>query len=146
MKASIAFLLWATLLPQSGNQAGIEYRVVVSEESPLTSVSRRDLAKIFLRKTSRWQDGREAVPVDQSARSMVRVAFTRGVLRVEGLGQISAVEAYWQQQLYSGRNTPPPVKADDSEVVAFVAANAGAVGYVRSEVPLQGVKPIPVLD
>jgi len=142
----VAILLWATLLPQTGSKATDEYRVVVSNDSPLSSVSRCDLAKIFLRKTSRWQDGREAVPVDQSARSMVRVAFTRGVLRVEGLGQISAVEAYWQQQLYSGRNTPPPVKADDSEVVAFVAANAGAVGYVRSEVPLQGVKPIPVLD
>jgi hypothetical protein len=31
-------------------------------------------------------------------------------------------------------------------VVAFVAGNAGAVGYVRSDVPLQGVKTIPVLD
>ncbi|HEX6739511.1 MAG TPA: hypothetical protein VF310_14630 [Vicinamibacteria bacterium] len=118
----------------------------MSNDCPMTSISRRDLAKIFLRKTSRWQDGREAVPVDQSARSLVRAAFTQGVLRVEGLGQISAVESYWQQQLYSGRNTPPPVKANDSEVLAFVAGNTGAIGYVRGDVPLQGVKAIPVRD
>jgi ABC-type phosphate transport system substrate-binding protein len=146
MRSTLALLLWVTLLPQMGSKAEDDYRVVVSSDSPLNSIGRRDLAKIFLRKTSRWQDGREAVPVDQSARSLVRVAFTRGVLKVEGLSQISAVETYWQQQLYSGRNTPPPVKAGDSEVVAFVAGNAGAVGYVRSDVPLQGVKTIPVLD
>jgi ABC-type phosphate transport system substrate-binding protein len=133
-------LLGATLLPQARPEDGAGYRVVVSSGSPLTTVTRRELAKVFLRKASRWPDGREAQPVDQSARSQVRAAFTREVLGAEGLGLISAVESYWAQQVYSGRNAPPPVKSSDAEVVAFVAAHEGAVGYVSSGTALQGVK------
>ena len=66
------------------------------------------------------------VPVDQSAGSPVRSAFTRAVLSVEGMGQISAVQNFWLQQVYSGRSTPPPVKATDAEILAFVAANPGS--------------------
>jgi ABC-type phosphate transport system substrate-binding protein len=146
VKTMIASLLWATLLPQSGAPVGGDHQVVVSASSPLTSVKRRDLAKIFLRKVTQWQDGREALPVDQTTQSFVRVSFTRAVLRVEGLSQISAVQSYWQQQLYSGRNSPPPVKADDAEVAAFVATHQGAVGYMRSPESHQGVKVLAVVE
>ena len=146
MRFFLACLLGATLLPQTGISSEVPYTVVVSSASPLTRVSRRDLAKIFLRKSVRWQDGREAQPVDQSVRSQVRAAFTRDVLKVEGLGQISAVETYWRQEVYSGRNTPPPVKPSDSDVVAYVVSNVGAVGYVSSQAPFEGVKPVAVQD
>ncbi len=145
MKVMLALLLGATLLPPTGSSDD-PYRVIVSSTSPLTAVSRRDLAKIFLRKSTRWQDGREAQPVDQSARSEVRAAFTRDVLKVEGLNQISSVEYYWRQQIYSGRNTPPPVKQSDTEVVSYVASTSGAVGYVSAQTPLEGVKSVPVQD
>jgi hypothetical protein len=43
---------------------------------------------------------------------------------------VSAVESYWQQAIFSGRSVPPLEKASDAEVLAFVRANPGAVGYV----------------
>jgi hypothetical protein len=84
------------------------------------------------------------VPVDQSARTLVRLAFTREVLKLEGLPQISAVENYWQQLLFSGRGAPPAIKASDAEVVAFVTATPGAVGYVATGAEAGGAKVVPL--
>jgi ABC-type phosphate transport system substrate-binding protein len=123
-----------------------EYKIIVSATSDVQTVRKRDLAKIFLRKVARWSDGKDAQPVDQSFTTPVRAAFTKDVLRSEGLGLISAVESYWTQQVYSGRNSPPPVKSSDAEVVKFVAANPGAVGYVKTDARLEGVKALAVQD
>lgn len=122
------------------------FRVIVSASSPVSSVKRDDLARIFLKKMTRLRDGHELAPVDQSARSAVRAAFSEKVLVKEGLDKISAVENYWRQQIYSGRGTPPSVKTSDDEVRKFVAANPGAIGYVGEKADLTGVKAVTVQD
>jgi ABC-type phosphate transport system substrate-binding protein len=121
-----------------------EYKVVVSTANPVTTLTRREAAAIFLKKKTRWEAGGEIAPVDQSATSLVRAAFTREVLDSEGLGRLSAVQTFWQQQLYSGRSTPPAIKVSDAEVVAFVAANREAIGYVSAETATSGVKTLTI--
>ena len=122
------------------------FRLVVSPESNLTSLRRAEVARIFLRKQSRWKDGRDVLPVDQSARSPVRAAFSRDVLAVEGVDKISAVEGFWRQQIFSGRGTPPAIKASDADVLQFVASTPGAIGYVSDSASVAGVKTIAVQD
>jgi ABC-type phosphate transport system substrate-binding protein len=116
--------------------------VIVDEASPVSGLKRAELARIFLKKQTRWKDGKEVSPVDQSARSSVRAAFSRDVLAAEGLDKISAVENYWRQQIYSGRGNPPAVKTSDEEVRRFVAATPGAIGYVSADAELTGVKAV----
>ncbi len=49
--------------------------------------------------------------------------------------------SFWQSAIFSGRDIPPPKKATDAEVVAFVARYPGAIGYVSRTTPLvAGVK------
>lgn len=150
MRATRAVLLGTALgLSWAGSgilaaDAPAGFRLVVSPESNVTSLSRIEVARIFLRKQSRWRDGRDALPVDQSARSSVRAAFSREVLAVEGLDKISAVEGYWRQLIFSGRGNPPAIKASDAEVLQFVAGTPGAIGYVSESATLTGVKPVKV--
>jgi ABC-type phosphate transport system substrate-binding protein len=140
MRVASSVLLCALLGASSAAAQEQEFALVASTSNPLKSVKRQDLAKLFLKKTTRWSDGRDAVPVDQSARSVVRTAFTKAVLSAEGMSKTSAVESYWLQQVYSGRGNPPPVKASDGEVIAFVAANPGALGYVSAKADVSSVK------
>jgi ABC-type phosphate transport system substrate-binding protein len=147
MRRSILGLALALLAPglaPAPEAAPPGYKVVVASANPLTTVDRGELAKIFLKNVTRWKDGREIAPVDQSGRSAVRTEFTRDVLEKAGMSRISAVESYWQQQIYSGRGVPPPVKASDAEVVAFVAANPGGIGYVGAAADTAGVKVLEV--
>jgi ABC-type phosphate transport system substrate-binding protein len=113
----------------AGVAAAAEAFVVIVHPSVTgASIRRADLGAVFLKKALRWSGGGGlAVPVDQSGTSPVRIAFSEGVL-----GQpVAQVVQYWQKQMFSAaRLAPPPVKGTDAEVIAFVAKNAGAVGYV----------------
>lgn len=148
MRIAVAALLMSAALGVAGSPAADEpsYVVVVAAGNPASSIKRQELARFFLKKTGRWSDGHGVIPVDQSAGSPVRAAFTRAVLAVEGMGQISAVQNFWLQQVYSGRSSPPAVKATDAEIVAFVAANPGAIGYVAAASATGGVKVLTVTE
>jgi ABC-type phosphate transport system substrate-binding protein len=51
---------------------------------------------------------------------------------------VQAVKGYWQQAIFAGKNFPPLEKSNDAEVMAFVAANPNAIGYVSPAALLPG--------
>lgn len=104
------------------------FRVVVHSSNPASSLARADVARLFLKKASAWPDGRGALPVDLGENAPARRAFSKVVLERD----VSAVRAYWQQQIFSGRGVPPVEKGSDADVLAYVRANPGAVGYVSA--------------
>jgi hypothetical protein len=89
-------------------------------------VPRKLVSDLFLKVVTKWPKGVAALPVDQSSTSKIRVSFSTEVLGRTPL----SIQSYWQQLIFSGREAPPAVKLSDAEVIAFVEANAGAVGYV----------------
>jgi ABC-type phosphate transport system substrate-binding protein len=116
------------------------FKVIVNGSNSSTKISKADLNAIFLKKLVKWSDGTPAVPVNQSKKSAVRDNFATAV---HGKS-VAAVDSYWQQQIFSGRDVPPAEKASDAEIVAFVKANAGAVGYVSDGGATAGVKVVSV--
>jgi ABC-type phosphate transport system substrate-binding protein len=138
MRTSI--LLFLTLAVASASWAGEEYKVVVNSANPTSSVSRDQLSSLFLKKAP-WPSGQPVQPVDLAEDSPVRRAFTSAV---HGR-PVTAVKAYWQQKVFSGRDVPPAEKASDAAVLAFVEANPGAIGYVSAATPIgRGVKEVTV--
>ena len=58
---------------------------------------------------------------------------------------VPAVKNYWQSMIFSGRGTPPPEAQLPDQVLAFVRADPGAVGYVPADTELgEGVKVLAV--
>jgi ABC-type phosphate transport system substrate-binding protein len=107
--------------------ADLTVRIIVHPQVKGTQIPRASLAAIFLKQAPRWSDGTPVVPVDQSVKSPVRNVFSSRVL-----GQaLMDVQIYWQRKMSTGL-LPPPVKISDEEVIAFVASNPGAIGYVSA--------------
>jgi len=117
-----------------------DFKVIVNSSNSSAKISKTDLNAIFLKKMARWSDGTPVEPVNQSKKSAVRESFTT---TVHGKS-VAAVDSYWQQQIFSGRDVPPPEKASDAEIVAFVRSNPGAIGYVTNAAATAGVKTISV--
>jgi ABC-type phosphate transport system substrate-binding protein len=81
------------------------------------------------------------MPVDQDKDAKVRAAFTKAILG----RPLSAIISYWQQQIFSGGDSPPVEKGSDAEVLAFVRGNPKAIGYVAAGTELgAGVRAITV--
>ena len=105
--------------------ADARFRVIVHPQVKGSQIPRAALSSIFLKRAPKWGDGSAVRPVDQSLRSPLRMSFSADVLEQD----LIAVQMYWQREIASGR-VPPPVKASDEEIVAFVASTPGAIGYV----------------
>jgi ABC-type phosphate transport system substrate-binding protein len=117
------------------------YVVVVSDANPITSITRDELSRLFLKKVTVWRGVGTIVPVDQPESSPVRRTFTRDVHHRE----VPSVKNYWQQMIFAGRAIPPAERASDEDVISFVRGNRLAIGYVSASAPLgAGVKPVAV--
>jgi ABC-type phosphate transport system substrate-binding protein len=118
-----------------------DFTVIVNAANPVASMPREAIAKLFLKKTIAWQSGQAVAPVELPAAAKAREAFARTVLNKS----IPQVKSYWQQQIFSGRDVPPPEKQSENDVVAFVRSNPGAIGYVSKGVDIgRGVKALSV--
>jgi ABC-type phosphate transport system substrate-binding protein len=126
---ALAAALLAVGAPAAARAQG--FVVIVHPAGPAT-LSRRDVSKAFLKK------GGALAPVDQGKSAAVRDAFSKAVLGRPA----SAVATYWQQQIFAGKDVPPPEKRSDADVVAFVKGNPKAIGYVTAGADLGGVKAV----
>lgn len=134
-------ILWTLLLFVVATPAAAQdVKIIVNSANSTAELPGDVVTKLFLKQTTKFPNGTAAQPVDQAKGSSVRAAFSKSVL---GRG-VSAVESYWQQQIFSGKDVPPPTKASDDEVVAYVKANAGAIGYVSAGASTAGVKVVDV--
>ena len=129
----------ATLIVAVPVAAQDGYRIVVNPANPVSSLSKTQVSKLFLEKTT-WDDGAPASPVDLLAASPVREGFSKDVL---GLSVPAAVDRMREASAVAGAN-PPPALASDREVLAYVRLKPGAIGYVSLAADITGVKVIAV--
>jgi ABC-type phosphate transport system substrate-binding protein len=125
----------------SAPPAGATYVVIVNAANPITTIERDELSSIFLKRAARWPDGTRADPIDLPAAEPSRASFSKAVHKKP----VGAVRAFWQQQIFSGRDVPPAEKDNEGDVLAYVQEHVAAVGYVSptAELPA-GVKIIVV--
>ena len=122
-------------------ETAADYRVVVNAANPVTTLTRDDVARIFLKKTTTWPNGQAVDPVDQPTSSASRRAFSKSLLDRDP-GEIAN---YWNRLIFSGRGLPPLEKSSDVEVLSYVRDHPNAIGYVAGGTKHgEGVKDVTV--
>jgi ABC-type phosphate transport system substrate-binding protein len=111
-------------------------RIIINAKSSVTKVDKRFVADAFLKKRTHWADDAGIQPIDLGQKNTVREQFSRDLLDRD----VASVRHYWAQLVFSGRGVPPPEVGSEAEVVKYVAAHAGAIGYVSAATELKGVK------
>lgn len=102
--------------------------VVVVHPSNSTEIDTKQIQRIFLGKEKKFSDGSETIPVNQVSDSSVRSNFDTSVLGRSS----SQVSAYWSKLVFTGKGVPPKEVENDAAVIALVAKNPSAIGYVNS--------------
>ena len=126
---TMAFLGFASRGLATQEETG--FQVIVHPTVVGKAISKAALADIFMGKAHRWADGRDVLPVDLSATSPVREAFSRACLGMPTEG----VRLYWMRRISSGAQ-PPLSRKTDEDVIAYVAGHPGAVGYIAAGLAL----------
>ncbi len=109
--------------------AAAEVVAVVAANNPVTTLSRSQIADIFLGKMIRLPNGNEVMPVDQLENSAAREAF---YLKFADKSP-AQLKAHWSKIIFTGRGQPPPEVANDIEVKKFIARHPAAIGYIEQK-------------
>ena len=118
------------------------YVLIVNPANPIGRLTTSEVSNIFLGKKQAWDIRGKlepVLPLDQLPDSPVRATFSQRVLR----RSVSEAESYWRQELYAGRNVPPP-QQNESDAIATVRSQVGAIAYVSATADLKGVKVVNV--
>jgi ABC-type phosphate transport system substrate-binding protein len=134
----LAGLAGLTLLAGGGRPADRQaaFVLIVNRANPVVSLKASEVSRLFLRKQTKWPNGQTVEPVDQVESSPTRRHFSDAVHGMD----VPSVYGYWQEIVFSGRGEPPPERASDAEVVAFVHASVNAFGYVGPSATVSSVK------
>lgn len=124
--AALGLFLYAFAQSALSADVKADVKVVVHSTNALDSITKAKVADLFLKRVTRWENGRAVTPVDQSEKSAARAAFTKELLGKEVLW----VKSYWQKMIFSGRATPPAELSSDSQVLDLIRTNPDAIGYV----------------
>ena len=132
------FLILVIALPMGilKAQNKITYKIIVTVSTPDSSITKKMLSNIFLKKSRKWKNGRKILPVDLDESSMIRKNFSLKIHKKK----VSAIKAYWQKQIFTGRGVPPPEKVSDKEILKYVQDHQGAIGYISLSTSIKNFK------
>lgn len=109
--------------------ANAEVVVVVSPKSPITEISRLELADVYLGRLTRLGNGQPVVPIDQAQRTDAHEEFY-----AEYLGRsAAAIKAHWARLIFTGRGQPPKSVQNDHAVIDRLVQNPNAIGYLNRQ-------------
>ena len=137
MKSLFRNLLCASALYLTVGAAVAEIAVIVNPANPDT-ITKDDIAKIYMAKTKTFPGGKTAIPIDRTEGSAVRVEFVSKVIDKDE----AQLKSYWSRLIFTGKGVPPKVLDSDAEVKELVARNPDAIGFVDAGVVDDSVKVI----
>jgi ABC-type phosphate transport system substrate-binding protein len=127
LKTRIAVQLVSLALILGCHTVEADVVAVVSAKSPVTTLTKSEVADLFLGRSYRFPGGMPAVPIDQDEGTRAREEFYATFA-----GKSPAqVKSYWAKIIFTGRGQPPRTVSSDAEVRKILAANPQAIAYIE---------------
>lgn len=99
---------------------------VIVHPSNNSAMTEDDISRMFLGKNKSFSNGSSVTPVNAKYGSGTRAEFEDKII---GKSK-SQIKAYWSKLIFTGKGKPPTELSSDEDIIAFVASNPGAIGYV----------------
>ncbi|MCK5521388.1 MAG: substrate-binding domain-containing protein [Candidatus Marinimicrobia bacterium] len=89
------------------------------------NLSSADVKNIFLGKKKSWDNGSKIIICTLKSGATHENFITQVVKKQPG-----QFDMYWKQLVFTGRGTMPKSFSSEAEMITFITANKGAIGYV----------------
>jgi ABC-type phosphate transport system substrate-binding protein len=105
-----------------------EVAVIANPSVPIHQISRTLLVDIYVGDVREWENGEPVVLLDLKPKSSVKEAF------YNYLGKSSSrIKSIWMRHMLTGEGDPPEALDNQAEILEWVTATPGAIGYVDRE-------------
>lgn len=120
-------LLMCCLLPMLSPPCVAEIAVIVHPDSPITSLSKKDLKPIFLGRLYRWPNATQDLTIlDQPSTAKLYQTFYNEIVGFN----TNKLKRYRAGYLFSGKGKLPKTLGDQESVLSEIAGNKYMIGYV----------------
>jgi len=109
--------------------------VVANSAVPADGVSQGDLQQIFLGKQTSWGDG-TSIELGVLSGGPVADEFLKTYVKKSP----SQFQTFWKKAVFSGTGTAPQEFGSGADLVAWVAATPGAIGFAEDGAATDGCK------
>jgi hypothetical protein len=117
----------ATLISSSALAApNVDIVVVTNKENPVEKLEPEAARRLFLKLDERWPDGRRARPVDVLGDTPARRTYLARLLKMTA----ADLQRHWVSLRYQNGAAPSPNVKTWDDVVHFVAAYRGGIGFL----------------
>jgi len=116
------------LLTLGSSGARAEDIVIIVNRDNMNLVDAAFAQRVYVGAIKGWPDGKPVLVLDQPEGSDAREVFCTTVLKKS----VTNVKAIWSQNIFTGKGLPPKVASPDEAMKQAVAANIGAIGYIRA--------------
>lgn len=127
-------LLLATALATGPVLAGD--MVVIVNKANDNAIDKNLVMKVYAGESKSWANGGAIAAFDLPEDNAARSAFASEVMGKT----VANMKALWAQNVFAGKAVPPKVLPSDDEVKKTVAANKGAIGYIKAGAADDSVK------
>ena len=110
-------------------------QIVAHPKTPVTSISQQELRLIFFGKKKAWSNGSRVLPITIK-RKELHTSFLQNCLN-KSRRQFTN---FWKRMIFTGKGIPPKAVGSEEELLAYVAANPGAIGYISGQTQAAGLK------
>ncbi len=131
---AVVIVLFAT----AGPAIAANVTVIANKGFPSASISKADLKDVAL--GDKTAVGGASVTLVTLEAGGTHEDFLKVFVEKSGLQFAN----YWKQMIFTGKGKPPKAFKNEAELVAFVAANKGAIGYVSAGTDTSAVKVLSV--
>ena len=131
------FLSLSGTLSVSDANAGI--LIVANKSVQAESIKKAELKDIFLGNTIKWGD-KSKINIVVQKNSDAHDEFVKEVTRKSA----SQFRNYWKKMVFTGKGSSPKSFDKSDELLAYIAATDGAIGYIAANVQPDGVKVIKI--
>jgi len=129
-----AVVMFGSIHAMAGN-----VKVIANPSVKIESISISEIKSVFLEERNSLHDGTHVEPV-LSKGGPAHESFLKEYLDKNN----DALQDYYRTLVFTGKGLMPKALRSDEEVAAYVAKTRGAIGYVSSTAPVDGVKTLTV--
>ncbi|HEB92393.1 MAG TPA: phosphate ABC transporter substrate-binding protein [Gammaproteobacteria bacterium] len=126
MKIHVNMLMMVVLIFAATVAHADEVVLIVNPANSLSEITLKDVKKIYLGKNKFFPGGGKVIAADQVEKSMIRKIFYEVMIDKSA----AKLKTYWSKRIFTGKGTPPIIKKDDEAMLAWVAEQPLALGYV----------------
>lgn len=142
MKRRIQLAFWGLILVLSHSINAEEIAVIVKAGWADSSLSKKQLKRIYLGRLTKWPSGSMVMPIDYKEGGAIRETFYSKVVKTNP----RQLKAYWTKRVFAGKGAPPQVVANEHATKVWVVQNPGAVGYISKSLVDDTVKVVSIID